>query len=77
VEEEAEEEEEEEEEWYHHLMVRFWREARSIQGAMLASWSSGERMSSSPGEKSRAYERLRKSWVVDEPRTISLGLALT
>ena len=34
---------------------------------MLASWSTFETTSSSPGLKSRAMERLRKSWVVEGP----------
>ena len=56
----------------HHFMVKFCWAARSIQGAMLASWSMDERMNSEPGaaDSNREWERLRKSWDVDEPRTV-------
>lgn len=58
----------------HHFRVRDWRSARETQGAMLASWSSPEMMTSDPAGKVKAKERLRKSWVVADPRT-GLGLA--
>lgn len=54
----------------HHLMTSCWRSARSTHGAMLASWSMPERTSSSPGWKARVAETLRKSCVVDAPRTV-------
>ena len=53
----------------HHLMTRLRRLARSTQEAMLASWSIDEMTNSEPSGNSRAYERLRKSWVVEEPKT--------
>lgn len=53
----------------HHLIVSFWRAARATQEAMFASWSILEMISSDPAGNSRAKERLRKSWVVDDPRT--------
>lgn len=54
---------------FHHLRTSFWRSARSTQGAMLASWSTAETISSSPSWKRRAYETLRNSWVVEGPIT--------
>ena len=53
----------------HHLMVRLRAVAVWTQGAMLASWSRRERISSEPGGKESAEERLRISCVVEEPRT--------
>jgi hypothetical protein len=50
--------------------------ARSTHEAMLASWSTAEMTISSPASKLSAYERLRYSCVVDEPRTISSSDAL-
>lgn len=60
----------------HHLMARFERAAMETQGAMLASWSNLERMSSSPGWNFRAMDKLRKSWVVEGPITTSESWAL-
>jgi hypothetical protein len=54
---------------FHHFMVRDWIEARATQDAMLASWSIEDIMISEPAGKENACERLRKSWVVLEPRT--------
>jgi len=53
----------------HHFRVKLLRSARLTQEATLASWSIPETISSSPGWTFKAYERLRKSWVVDGPMT--------
>ena len=53
----------------HHLRVSFRRAAKDIHEAMLASWSIFETIISEPSGNSSANERLRKSWVVAEPRT--------
>ena len=56
----------------HHFMVSCRQEASCSQDATFASWSSFERMISEPGVRCSysARERLRKSWVVEGPRTL-------
>ena len=54
---------------FHHFMVWDWRWARRTQAAMLASWSSWERMRVEWGGRERMRERLEKSWVVEGPIT--------
>ncbi len=56
----------------HHLTVKpeFW--AMETHGAMFASWSILEMMISDPGGKANAIDRLRNSWVVEDPKTIQL-----
>ena len=53
----------------HHLRISFCRVAKDTHDAIFASWSTLEMMISEPSGKSRANERLRNSWVVDDPRT--------
>ncbi len=60
----------------HHFSTNLLREARVTQEAMLASWSMAEITISEPSGKGRAKERLRKSCVVEEPRTMLEGEAL-
>lgn len=61
----------------HHLMVRPAYPAMATQGAMLASWSTFEMMISDLGGNGpKLMERLRKSWVVDDPKTMLSGEAL-
>jgi hypothetical protein len=60
----------------HHLIVRLRRAAISTQEAILASWSIFDRINSEPGGNSRATDRLRKSWVVEEPSTFCLELVI-
>ena len=57
---------------YHHFIVTLRSEARVTQLAMLASWSRALTMISEPAGKwgRRAMLRLRKSCVVDGPRTL-------
>ena len=59
----------------HHFMVSCRQEASCSQDATFASWSSFERMISDPGVRCsyREMDRLRKSWVVEGPRTVRVG----
>ena len=60
----------------HHLRMSPRRAARATQAEMLASWSSFETTSSSPGEKGRASERFRRSCVVEGPRTVAKAASM-
>lgn len=53
-----------------HLTTSFCRSARSSHDATLASWSTAERTTSSPSWKRKVADALRKSWVVEAPRTV-------
>lgn len=59
----------------HHFRTRSWCLARSTHGAMLASWSMAETTISSPGWKVSVEAKLRKSWVVEAPRTASSAMS--
>ena len=57
----------------HHFTLKPNRSATWTHGAMLASWLSLDRMSSSPGWNVRAIEMLCSSWVVETPILICLN----
>lgn len=57
----------------HHFSTSFCRDARSTHGAMLASWSMLDTTISSPSAKSSAKETLRRSCVVEGPKTGRIG----